>query len=215
MLDKRLTTVYEMAEGKIICDIGSDHAKLPVFCVLTGKAEYAYACDIRTGPLSAARLTIESNGVSDRVETILSDGFLDIPDDVFEKIDCFVIAGMGGELIANIISKRLTKKKMVLQPQSAVPELCEYLADNGYYIKERRYAQQSGKLYTAFLVEYDGKKRAPTLFENSVRSPEFYKYTELEKKRAEKAIEGILASEKSDKTRLGYFEKILEEINSL
>ena len=93
--------------------------------------------------------------------------------------------------------------------------LCSYLADNGYYIKERRYAQQSGKLYTAFLVEYDGKKRAPTLFENSVRSPEFYKYTELEKKRAEKAIAGILASEKSDKTRLGYFEKILEEINSL
>ena len=215
MLDNRLKTVYEMTVPGVLCDIGSDHAKLPVFAVLSNKATLAFACDVREGPLSAARANIAENGVGDKVTPILSDGFLDIPQDVFDSVDCFVLAGMGGELIMNILSGRHTDRHLVLQPQSAVPELCEYLAKNGYRVLRRRYCKQSGKLYTVMSVIYDGKVREPRLFEGSEQSAEFFEYLAAEKKRAQRAIAGINASKVADRSRIADFENIIRQVDEI
>lgn len=42
-------------EGSPLCDVGTDHAYLPIWLLKTGKTPRALACDINPGPLEAAR----------------------------------------------------------------------------------------------------------------------------------------------------------------
>lgn len=47
-------------EGSPLCDVGTDHAYLPIWLLKTGKIPRALACDINPGPLEAARRTAPS-----------------------------------------------------------------------------------------------------------------------------------------------------------
>ena len=74
-LTPRLKKVYDMlGEGDLIVDVGCDHAYLPIKLVADGKYRRAISSDIVPGPLAAARTNIEREGLSDRIETVLSDG---------------------------------------------------------------------------------------------------------------------------------------------
>lgn len=212
MLDTRLKMIYDLIPNGIVCDVGTDHGKLPVFCVKSKKSEKAYACDINEGPLSAASRLIKKEGLEGKITTVLSDGFKAVPGDAFESVDTFVLAGMGGELIMSILSARFTNAKLVLSPQSAVYELCEWLAQNGYNIAERVFCKDGGRFYTAMLVEYDGIKRDTDLFVACKKDGVFYEYLEKEKTRLEKARRAICESEKSDKSRLEQIDFVLSEI---
>ena len=91
--------------GRIVADIGTDHGYIPIYEVLTGRAGYAYACDVAEGPLGRARDNVSLYNVGDRVQTVLSDGLKglkNIKDNIPEAI---VIAGMGGSLICRILSE--------------------------------------------------------------------------------------------------------------
>ena len=74
--DERLALCASFVrEGAAVADIGTDHAYLPVWLVRSGKIPSAVAADLREGPLANAQANIERNGVSDRIKTVLSDGF--------------------------------------------------------------------------------------------------------------------------------------------
>ena len=139
-----------------VCDIGTDHAYLPIYLVEKGICERAVAADINIGPLKAAEKNIALCGKKGLIETRLSDGFESIePCDA----DCIVIAGMGGELIAKILEGR--KKGMtrfVLQPQRSFEYLRRYLAENGFEIKKEEIAEEKDKMYCAFYAEYTGQR---------------------------------------------------------
>ena len=212
MLDTRLKMIYDLLPEGVICDVGTDHCKLAVAAVITGKAPMAYATDLREGPLSAAKKLIEKENLSGIIKTYLSDGFIDIPNSAFEKTDCFVIAGMGGELIANIISARHTDKYMVLQPMTAINELVVYLCNNGYNIIRRVLCEDGDKIYNAMLVRYDGVKREPDLYGVNDKNELFFKFMRREKKRVAIAISGIESSDKSDKARLEPLYNLLKVI---
>ena len=58
-----------------------------------------------------------------------------------EKTDAVVIAGMGGETIAQILEAapwvRTRKIPLVLQPMSSIPELRQRLGEDGFHIPEK------------------------------------------------------------------------------
>lgn len=55
-MSSRLHRVADMiTPGRIVADIGTDHGYIPIYEVLTGRAGYAYACDVAEGPLGRAR----------------------------------------------------------------------------------------------------------------------------------------------------------------
>ena len=139
-----------------VCDIGTDHAYLPIYLVEKGICERAVAADINPGPLKAAEKNIAICGKKGLIETKLSDGFENIePDDA----DCAVIAGMGGELIAKILDGRKDNMtRFVLQPQRSFEYLRKYLAYNGFEIKKEEIAEEKDKMYCAFYAEYTGEK---------------------------------------------------------
>lgn len=159
-LGGRLALCAGFVRDKVrVADIGTDHAYLPVWLCLTGKAVSAVAADINPEPLGRGAVTIEKYGAEKLVQTRLSDGLEGIDD---SEADDIVIAGMGGELIARIIGDwKFSKdpdKRFVLQPMTKCSELIAYLCDNGYKILKQDACQEGGKLYTVMQVCYTGEK---------------------------------------------------------
>ena len=157
IMDARLSICADFISGKgVVCDVGTDHAYLPVYLVLNKKCPEAIACDINEGPLNAARQTVERYEVSDRVRLIKSDGLLQVP---LSGVTDVVIAGMGAELICEIIAKSAALKdeiNLILQPMTHVPILRRWLYANGFEILEERPAQEDRFIYTIMQVHYTG-----------------------------------------------------------
>ena len=102
MLSRRLKTIATLVPfGARVCDIGTDHAILPVFLSENTLVKSIIATDVREKPLKNAKENIERSGVAN-IKLRLCDGFSGINPDEF---DTAVIAGMGGEVISGIISR--------------------------------------------------------------------------------------------------------------
>lgn len=97
----RLNTVLRsVPAGSVVADIGTDHAFLPIALVESKKAKKVIATDVAQKPLNNARENIEKAGVGN-IELRLCDGLSGVfPDEV----DCVTIAGMGGNVIRDILS---------------------------------------------------------------------------------------------------------------
>ncbi len=157
-LDNRLRTAAELCrEGKTAADVGCDHAQLACF-LAQNKSKLVIASDLRDGPLEAARKTVSEQGVTN-VKVVKSDGLksIDFADDV-------IICGMGGELIAEIISKcRFLSEdtRFILQPMTKANYLRCWLCENGFEIIEERASYDDQRIYTIMYVKYTGERSEP------------------------------------------------------
>lgn len=156
-LDNRLfLCARNVRPGKLIADVGTDHAHLPIWLVLNDFTPHALATDVRDGPLLNAQENIAKFNVTDKVNIRLSDGLDSVRPD---EVDDIVIAGMGGELIVKIISRagwlKDNSKHLILQPMSAEPELREFLAREGFKINLEQAVISYGKVYTVMSVFFD------------------------------------------------------------
>lgn len=159
-LDNRLKLCADFVrKGAKLADIGTDHAYLPVWLCRIGRCPSAVAADINPEPLKRGQSTIAESGMSGRIETRLSDGLKEIKPD---EADDIVIAGMGGELIAKILSECSfatdNTKHFILQPMTRSEVLIAWLCDNGFKILRQDCCVASGKCYTVLLVKYSGEK---------------------------------------------------------
>ena len=89
-------------QGAHLADVGTDHAYLPVWLTLQGRVASAIASDLRRGPLDRAQETGRRYGVGDRITFRLGNGLAAVAP---EECDTIVIAGMGGENIAQILAR--------------------------------------------------------------------------------------------------------------
>lgn len=149
-ISKRLRTVAAMVtEGYRVADIGTDHAYVPIFLVTEGKIEQALAMDIGKGPLERAQEHIREYGLEKKIETRLSDGLSEFAQG---EADSIVIAGMGGALMAKILSDGAKKcvgvKELILSPQSEIFLVREWLFENGWQIEQETMLAEDGKYYT-------------------------------------------------------------------
>ena len=154
-LSPRLRSVAELVpHGAHFADIGTDHAYLPVWLILHGVIEKAIAADLRRGPLERARETAEKYSVSGKMDFRLCDGLSGLREG---ETDTIVIAGMGGETIANILAAAPWTKRdgitLILQPMSSQPDLRQWLAENGYTIERECLSREEKNLYTVMLVK--------------------------------------------------------------
>lgn len=162
-----------------LCDIGTDHAYVAIYLAKKGIADKIIAADIKKGPLVQARKNIDAFNVGHIVETRLSNGFSE-----FEQgeAECAIIAGMGGETIAEILENEKGCKYFVLQMQTAHKHLREYLCTHGYVIEKEAVCREGNKMYTALLAVRGNspklndvqKEIGPYLIENT--PPHFYDY---------------------------------------
>lgn len=157
MLDNRLKLCAEMVSGEgTVCDVGTDHAMLAAELINSGKCSRVIASDIKEGPLESARRTVEKYGISDKVEIVLSDGLDNVS---LEGVTDVVIAGMGGETIADIIDSckdlMYSDVRLILQPMTKVEELRRRLYYSGYSVEEERAVEDGERLYTVLLARWE------------------------------------------------------------
>lgn len=157
-ISKRLCVAAELCRrGSRIADVGTDHAYLPIYLLQSGIAASGVVTDINKGPIDRARANILEYGMEKRLSAVLCDGLSKVEphcaDDIF-------ILGMGGELIAKIISEAPWTKdprvRLILQPMTHPELLRKYLSDNGYETVSETVVKDD-KLYQIMAVEYSGK----------------------------------------------------------
>ena len=159
-LDPRLQLVAQMVDrGRLLVDVGTDHAYLPVYLVEQQIVPRGIASDLRKGPLAHAQSAVTQAGLQEQIALRLSDGLDAIAP---HEAECIVMAGMGGILITQLIEKapwlQDATKTLVLQPMTDAPLLRSYLAEQGFAIVSERATQDKKHVYTVIKAVYDGNK---------------------------------------------------------
>lgn len=161
--DLRMERIYSSVrhlDDMGICDVGTDHAHIPIELVKNGIVPFAIATDISNPSIEKGKINIISQGLGEKIKTYCANGTLGVP---LDKIGDVIIAGMGGELIASIIlaDPRLKNEKFhfVLQPMTKQTVLRNELAKNGYRIEKEYCVADGERLYFVMSVYYDGIQR--------------------------------------------------------
>lgn len=213
VLDKRLSAVSGYVSGKTLLDVGTDHAKLPVWLLLENKIEKALATDINEGPLKFAKELIKETNFEEKISAFINDGIKGI--DLSEVSD-ISICGMGGELIAEILEKGKDEHyyniNFILNPMTRDDELRRYLSLNGFVIRDETAVCQNGKVYSVMKASFeDGKREISSL--EALIGP-FRGESEEEKAYIDKVInrykKQLCDNEKREKS-----EKIIRELEGI
>ena len=206
---KRLETILSFVEkGAIVADIGTDHAQLPILLVERNICNKVYACDEKKGPLSIAEENIKSKSLSDKIETILSDGFAHIPMD----IDMAVIAGMGyytAKMILENAQNRLhLLNKIIVQINVDSHLMRNWINENHYTILEEKYVNERNKDYEiiSFTTQIEGKE---------LSEEEIYLGPKLMKEKSEEILAYYLKKEDKISSLLKLKKKQDEAYNEL
>lgn len=156
-LSRRLQAVADMVTcGGTVCDVGCDHGYVAIYLIQRKICQKVIAMDVRMGPLTRAGEHIEESGLMKYIETRLSDGLAQVQKN---EADAMVCAGMGGRLMQKILTEGKEKaagmRELILQPQSEIPLLREFLKENGYHIAFENIIWEDGKYYPMMRVTGD------------------------------------------------------------
>ncbi len=188
--------------GDVLCDVGSDHAYLPLMLISSGTISRAIACDINPEPLKRGEEHAVKQGV-DSIEFILSDGLKSVDKD----FDVAAICGMGGELIIKIITEGgdKAKRRLILQPMTGAEKLRKFLWQNGFEITDEVFAVEDGKAYCIIGADFTANNTDfcySELYLGKIRpsNREFSEWAAKIRRAAEKRINGARDSE--DESRI-------------
>ncbi|WKA56347.1 tRNA (adenine(22)-N(1))-methyltransferase [Planococcus shixiaomingii] len=155
-LSTRLMRVAaHVPNDSVVADIGSDHAYLPCYLVLNGKARRAVAGEVVKGPYESARKQVKLEQLDDEITVRLASG-LDavLPED---GVTAVTIAGMGGPLIRSILDsgkQRLAGvKRLILQPNVHAKAIREWAQTESWSIVEEEILKENDKIYEILVLE--------------------------------------------------------------
>lgn len=222
-LSKRLQTIADFVKkGAVVADIGTDHAHIPIYLIKNNIISKAYACDINAGPLEKAKENINYYGVKN-IELRLSNGLEKLKTD---EADTFIIAGMGGELIIDILDRGQgffdKKNTFILSPHTKIEEVRNYLLRKGLKILKEDMCIDEGKFYTVMEAVYTGKTFSYTkgellfgkyLIDN--KNPVLFEYLKKERQKYLNIIsaDGINDTRRRElKDRLDIIEETINEM---
>lgn len=145
----RLEAIKSMVtKCNVAADIGTDHGYVAEMLLKDNTAKKVIATDLNKGPLNRAIEYLTTKNLDEKCDFRLGSG-LEILNE--KEVDCIIIAGMGGELIRDILdtSKKvsLEAKQLVLQPMTAIDKLRKYLFENNYIISDELIVKELHHFY--------------------------------------------------------------------
>ena len=162
-LSKRLNFIINNIDKvSVLADVGTDHGYIPLYATQNGLCHKAIAIDINKDPLDKARLNAILEGAGDELEFRLGDGLNPLKKD---EVEAVVIAGMGGNLIRDILEENIEKvasfNYLILVPAQNPEVLREYLYNNDYEIICENLCEEDGIYYELFkVIKKDGESMA-------------------------------------------------------
>lgn len=215
-LSNRLQAVASwIAPCGTVADVGTDHGYLPVWLLQTHTAQRVIASDIHAGPLDRARRSAAEYSLENAIRFELCDGLQFAGADAADTV---VIAGMGGETIITILDAApwtRQGRRLVLQPQSKIRELTDWLQDNGYMLADAHLCLDAGKLY--LILDVRGAAPQERMTAETLllcrRDPLLPQYLAEQDARLRRAIAGMERAERQEvAAELRRAKQVLEEI---
>ena len=174
--NNRIDALVEKTKGiNTLLDIGCDHGYVILEAFKKDYIKKAIASDINIKPLKSA----ENNLKEYPVEFILGDGFKKVT----SSFDGVVIAGMGSNLITNILLDAPSDNniKYILQGNNKYENLRLFLNENNYQIIDEELIYD--KHYYIIITAIRGKQTLSTediylgpLLKNKLSSLDYYKH---------------------------------------
>ena len=143
-----------------VADIGTDHAKIPIYLTQKNIISYAIASDKNENPLQFAKENIRRFGVKKNIDIRLGDGLKSLKKG---EVDTIIIAGMGGGLITKILSDAPNILKeishLILQPMSEGNILRSWLMENKFLIEDEVLVKEDDKIYEIISAVHGNMKK--------------------------------------------------------
>lgn len=160
-LSKRLMCIINnMDKCESIIDVGTDHGYIPIYAVKNNLCKWAVASDINKGPKEKAENNVRFEGLKEKIHCRLGGGLAPLKKG---EAKVAIIAGMGGNLIRDIILKDIDKVKefdyMILQPAQNSEILREFLYTNSFDVIKEDLVEDEGFFYEVFKVRYSLDKK--------------------------------------------------------
>ena len=172
--NRLMTAAALVTQGYTLADVGTDHGYIPIYLLQQKKIPAAIAMDINEGPLERAKEHIALYGLQAYIQTRLSDGVAALKPG---EVEAVLIAGMGGGLVMHILKHGekvcQSAKELILQPQSEIEHVREFLREKGYTILAEDMVYEDGKFYPMMKVQYQGEN------ENAQKASEVLKLSDL------------------------------------
>lgn len=159
--------------GRVVADVGCDHAYVSIYLIEEGLAEKCLAIDVKEGPLAIAEENIAKRSLTDKIETRLGSGLRKVSPN---EADTVLMAGMGGMLIVKLITDdiitALSASEWVFEPQSDVALVRKLIRKCGYVIDKEEMVMEEGKYYPIIhavrgpkVIEATGEEYGKKLYE--------------------------------------------------
>ena len=216
-LSPRLLKIASLIpKGEKIADVGTDHGYIPLYLFENNIISHAIAMDVNPMPLKRAQDNITAAGFGEKCEFRLSDGLEMLLENEATSV---VIAGMGGLLMRDIISRGISvinkETKLFLQPMIAAPELRLFLFENGFTIENEYVVREENKFYNIVCArrgESEYSDEDIYIGRNTNKnSPEvFDEYIKCKYRVCENIINGIKKSRNPDLHELSKYENQLK-----
>lgn len=159
-----------MCNCDLLCDIGTDHAYLPISLIQNCKLKYTVLTDINRDPIKKAERNMVRHlgqDILSRSEFLQGRGILALDKSEYIKMrhdlkTTIVVAGMGANLIQEILfegKKYLTEEvDVVVQPMTKPHELLKWFYENGYDILDHILVKEDRRFYNVIKVRRTGIK---------------------------------------------------------
>ncbi len=146
-LSERMQKIAEMViPGESCADIGTDHGYIPAYLLQNNICSKVVLTDIAEGPLERARKNLTDCGLE--AQDFRLGAGLEVLDSA--EVSTVIIAGMGGELIRDILLKDPAKsksfRKLILQPRTRTDEMRRDLALAGFTVCDYALARERGRI---------------------------------------------------------------------
>ncbi|MGD9567393.1 MAG: tRNA (adenine(22)-N(1))-methyltransferase TrmK [Sedimentibacter sp.] len=145
----RLECIKSMvSKCSVAADIGTDHGYVAEMLLQDNICQKVIATDLNEGPLNRAVEHLKNVNLNHRCDFRLGSGLTILNE---SEADAIIIAGMGGELIADIIESSkniaLQAKELILQPMTMGDKLRQYLIENGFKIIDENIVKELHHYY--------------------------------------------------------------------
>ena len=155
-INRRLQKVSEYIIGDTLADIGSDHAFLPMYALEQGQIKSAIAGEVIPGPYTSAVKSVERHGFQRQIDIRLGDGLTILNPEV-DYVDTVTICGMGGPLIAKILTQGFqhipNRPRLVLQSNIQSEPIRQFLQLNGYQIVTETLIKERAHIYEIIVAD--------------------------------------------------------------
>lgn len=155
-LDPRLAAVASFVPaGARVADVGADHGRLAAALLQSCAASACVATEATPPRLARLAARLGDHGFGERLQLRCGDGLSPLlPED---RLDCLVLAGLGGPSIVRILSdprrEGLGLHRLVLQPATDAAVVRRWIADQGLATVDEHLAEVRGRFHAVIAVE--------------------------------------------------------------